>query len=156
QRDFERYLLHERRLAEATVGNYLGVSRAFLSTHRNNGTVDPHQLSPTDVLGFVRRVAQTRPPRSAKFTITGLRAFLRFLYVQGRTATDLAASVPTVPHWQGGGTAQVVERPRGRVRAAQLRPDDDGRQAGLCRVVPPGPARPSGRGSRRHDPRRHR
>jgi site-specific recombinase XerD len=100
QRDFEHYLLHERGLAEATVDNYLEASRAFLSTHLNNGTVDPHQLSPADVLGFVRRVAQARPPRSAKFTITGLRAFLRFLYVQGRTATDLAASVPTVPHWK--------------------------------------------------------
>jgi integrase/recombinase XerD len=79
QRDFERYLLHERGLAEATVGNYLGAARAFLSAHLNNGTVDPHQLSPADVIGFVRRIAQSRPPRSAKFTITGLRAFLRFL-----------------------------------------------------------------------------
>jgi site-specific recombinase XerD len=100
QRDFERYLLHERGLAEATVSNYLGASRAFLSTHLNNGTVDPRQLSLADVIGFVRRIAQSRPPRSAKFTISGLRAFLRFLYVQGRTATDLAASVPTVPHWK--------------------------------------------------------
>lgn len=100
QRDFERYLLHERGLAEATVGNYLGASRAFLSTRFDRGAVDPHQLSPADVIGFVRRIAQSRPPRSAKFTITGLRAFLRFLYAQGRTAADLAASVPTVPHWK--------------------------------------------------------
>jgi site-specific recombinase XerD len=100
QRDFEHYLLHERGLAEATIGNYLVASRTFLGTRLHNGTVDPHQLNPADVIGFVRRMAQARPPRSTKFLITGLRAFLRFLYVQGRTATDLAASVPTVPHWK--------------------------------------------------------
>lgn len=100
QRDFEHHLLRERGLASATVGNYLGISRTFLSMHFPTGRVELHQLTPAGVIGFVRRVAQARPPRSAKFTITGLRAFLRFLYMHGRTATDLAAAVPTVPHWK--------------------------------------------------------
>jgi site-specific recombinase XerD len=100
QRDFERYLLQERGLATATIGNYLGVSRTFLTTHFNKEMVDPQQLRPSDVIRFVRRIALSQPPSSAKFTITGLRAFLRFLYVQGRTATNLTASVPTIPHWK--------------------------------------------------------
>ena len=100
ERDFERYLLHERGLAAATIGNYLWVSRTFLTTHFNKEMVDPQQLRPSDVIRFVQRIAQSQPPSSAKFTITGLRAFLRFLYVQGRTATNLTSSVPTIPHWK--------------------------------------------------------
>ena len=100
ERDFERYLLHERGLAAATIANYLWVSRAFLTTHFNKEMVDPQQLRPSDVIRFVQRIAQSQPPSSAKFTITGLRAFLRFLYVQGRTATNLTSSVPTIPHWK--------------------------------------------------------
>jgi integrase/recombinase XerD len=100
ERDFERYLLHERGLAAATIGNYLWVTRTFLTTHFNKEMVDPQQLRPFDVIRFVQRIAQSQPPSSAKFTITGLRAFLRFLYVYGRTATDLTSSVPTIPHWK--------------------------------------------------------
>lgn len=100
ERDFERYLLHERGLAAATIGNYLRVSRTFLTTHFNKEMVDPQQLRSSDVIRFVQRIAQSQPPSSAKFTITGLRAFLRFLYMQGRTATNLTSSVPTIPHWK--------------------------------------------------------
>jgi site-specific recombinase XerD len=100
QRDFERYLLQERGLATATIRNYLCVWRRFLLTHFHKEMLDPHQLTPAHIIRFVRRIAQSRPPRSAKFTIVGLRAFLRFLYVHGRTATDLTASVPTIPHWK--------------------------------------------------------
>ena len=74
----QRYLLHERGLAAATIGNYLWVSRTFLTTHFNKEMVDPQQLRPSDVIRFVQRIAQAQPPSSAKFTITGLRAFLRF------------------------------------------------------------------------------
>jgi hypothetical protein len=83
----------------ATIGNYVGVAQTFLTMHFYKERIDPHQLRPAAVLRFVRRIAQVQPPRSAKFSITGLGAFLRFLYVQGRTATDLTASVPTKPHW---------------------------------------------------------
>jgi site-specific recombinase XerD len=100
ERDFERYLLHERGLAAATIANYLWVSRTFLTTHFNKEMVDPQQLRPSDVIRFVQRLAQSQPLSSAKFAITGLRAFLRFLYVQGRTATNLTSSVPTIPHWK--------------------------------------------------------
>jgi site-specific recombinase XerD len=100
ERDFERYLLQERGLAAATISNYLKVARTFLTTHFNEEMADLEQLRLSNVIRFVHLIAKSRQPRSAKFTITGLRAFLRFLYVQGRTATDLTPSVPTVPHWK--------------------------------------------------------
>jgi site-specific recombinase XerD len=89
ERDFERYLLQERGLAAATIANYLGGACTFLTTHFGKETADPQRLRRSDVIRFVHRIAQSKPSPSAKFTITGLRAFLRFLYVQGRTATDL-------------------------------------------------------------------
>ena len=78
----------------------LGGRGTFLTTHFDKETADPQRLRPSDVIRFVHRIAQSKPSPSAKFTITGLRAFLHFLYVQGRTATDLTPSVPTVPHWK--------------------------------------------------------
>jgi site-specific recombinase XerD len=100
ENDFEHYLLQERGLAAATIGNYLRVARMFLMTHFSEEMVDPQRLRSPDVIRFVHRIAQSQPPRSAKFAITGLRAFLRFLYVRGRTDIDLTPSVPTVPHWK--------------------------------------------------------
>lgn len=100
ERDFERYLLQERGLATATIHNYLGVARRFLTAHLNKETGDSQQLRHSDVIRFVCQVARSQPPSSAKYTITGLRAFLRFLYVRGRSAVDLASSVPTIPHWK--------------------------------------------------------
>jgi site-specific recombinase XerD len=100
ERDFERYLLQERGLAAVTISNYLRVARTFLEAHFHEEMADPQRLRPPDVIRFVHRIAQSRPPRSAKHTITGLRAFLRFLYVGARTATDLTPSVPTIPHWK--------------------------------------------------------
>jgi site-specific recombinase XerD len=109
ERDFERYLLQERGLAAATIANYSRVSRTFLSAHFNDETPDPQRLGPSDVIRFVRQIAHLQPPRSAKYTITGLRAFLRFLYVQGRTATDLTWSVPTIPHWNVEALPRTLE-----------------------------------------------
>jgi site-specific recombinase XerD len=97
---FEHYLRQERGLAAATIVNYLRISRTFLATHPDKEAVDPQRLGPADVIRFVQRIAQSQSPRSAKLTITGLRSFLRFLYVQGRTTGNLAPSVPTIPHWK--------------------------------------------------------
>src|SRR5262249_49212565 len=49
-RDFERYLLQERGLAAATVGNYLKVARTFLKAHFDEEMADPQRLRPPDVI----------------------------------------------------------------------------------------------------------
>ena len=100
ERDFEHYLRRERGLAAATIVNYLRVPRTFLTAHFAKKAIDLHQLRPPDVIRFVRQLALQQPVPTAKYTLTGLRAFLRFLYVQGRTAIDLTASVPTIPNWK--------------------------------------------------------
>ena len=98
ERDFEQYLLRERGLVATTIANYLRVARTFLTAHFDKETIELDRLRPLDVIRFVRRVAHQRPPSTAKNMVTGLRVFVRFLYVQGRTTVDLTSSVSTIPH----------------------------------------------------------
>ena len=114
-------------LAATTIANYLWVCGTFLTTHFDKEMVDPQRLRPSDVIRFVHRIAQSKPPSSAKFTITGLRAFLRFLYVQGQDGHRSHPLRPDGPPLESDRHPQDVEGPRDRILAAELRPDDGGR-----------------------------
>lgn len=97
---FEHYLIQERVLAKATRTTYLPVARDFLSQRFGKGPVRIGDLRAEDVSAFVVRRARVVSPGVAKLTTTGLRSFLRFLFVQGDTATDLAPCVPVVAFWR--------------------------------------------------------
>ena len=91
---FAGYLARERCLAAESIRGYTGVARRFL------GEVDVGGLTAADVTGFARRECGRRGVASAKATVTGLRALLRFLYLDGQIATPLAAAVPSAACWQ--------------------------------------------------------
>jgi integrase len=57
-------------------------------------------LTAADVTGFVRHECGRRGVASAKATVTGLRALLRFLYLDGQITTPLAGAVPSAACWQ--------------------------------------------------------
>ena len=98
-RNYERYLLEERGLAEATVGNYVAVVDHFLSTKFHRRSLNFFRLRAPDITGFVQhRVHQLRP-KSANLLLTGLRSFLRYLRHKGKIRTDLALCVPSVARW---------------------------------------------------------
>jgi site-specific recombinase XerD len=97
---FGEYLARERGLAGDSVRSYTGVARRFLA---GVGAVDGagvEGLTAADVTGFVRRECGRRGVASAKATVTGLRALLRFLYLDGQITTPLAGAVPSAACWQ--------------------------------------------------------
>jgi integrase len=65
-------------------------------------------LTAADVTGFVRRECGRRGVASAKVTVTGLRALLRFLYLDGRITAPLAEAVPSAACWQLAGLPRGV------------------------------------------------
>jgi len=95
---FAGYLARERCLAADSIRSYTGVARRFLA---EAGAGDDVQgLTAADVTGFARRECGRRGVASAKATVTGLRALLRFLYLDGQIATPLAGAVPSAACWQ--------------------------------------------------------
>ena len=95
---FAGYLARERCLAEDSIRSYTGVARRFLA---EAGTGDDVQgLTAVDVTGFARRECGRRGVASAKATVTGLRALLRFLYLDGQIAMPLVGAVPSAACWQ--------------------------------------------------------
>jgi integrase/recombinase XerD len=91
---FAGYLARERCLAADSIRGYTGVARRFLAE------VDVAGLTAADVTGFARRECGRRGVASAKATVTGLRALLRFLYLDGQITTPLAGAVPSAACWQ--------------------------------------------------------
>jgi integrase/recombinase XerD len=109
--EFAEYLVRERGLAagSSTVRDYRRVARRFLS-----GRVAPDGgvglLTAGDVTGFVlaecRRLGSAR---SGKLIVTALRGLLRFLYLEGSTASDLTGAVPLVAGWRGASLPRALD-----------------------------------------------
>ena len=95
---FAEYLVRERGLAAESVRSYTGVARRFLGGAGGAGGAEG--LTAADVTGFVRRECGRRGVASAKATVTGMRALLRFFYLDGQITAPLAGAVPSAACWQ--------------------------------------------------------
>ncbi len=106
---FAAYLVAERGLAEATVISYRSVAARFLDGRSPAHGVDLGELTAGEVSAFVAaECGRRRSVGSVNNVVTALRALLRFLHVQGHTATSLATAVPTAPGWRGGGMPRAL------------------------------------------------
>ena len=86
---FERYLLGERALAEGTASGYVMHARWFLDGLANEDALV--RLSAGEVTGAVVRKADSGMSVAAvQYFVSGLRAFLRFCFVEGLVAADLS------------------------------------------------------------------
>lgn len=99
-REFNRYLIQERGLSAATIGNYVAVVERFLTRRFGEGSVDLIAVQAHDITDFILAQARRLSPKSAQLMVTALRGFLRFLYQHGYIAVDLGAAVPTVADWR--------------------------------------------------------
>lgn len=97
---FKQYLEEDRGLVEKTVERYLPFIHQFLLERFGQKPAKLSRLCANDVTGFVLRHARDNGPRSAKFMVTALRSFLRFLRMHGEISTDLAGCVPAVAEWR--------------------------------------------------------
>ena len=98
--DFRAYLVEERGLAASTVASDLHVARLFLATRPQIPRLGLDDLGASGVLDYVRDECRHRSPGSARYVVAGLRAFLRFCYLSGRTSRPLADAVPKIASWR--------------------------------------------------------
>lgn len=91
---FRQHLLNERGLAETTTTAYLLRASRFLSWTAADG--DVAGLTTGDVTRAVLRESQSVSVGSAQFFVTALRSFLRFCFVEGLIAVNLAPAALAV------------------------------------------------------------
>lgn len=90
---FHSYLLAERGLAAGTAGAYMVRARRFLEECPDGELAD---LTAGDVTRAVQREAARVSVGSTQFFVAGLRAFLRFCFVEGLVGADLSAAALAV------------------------------------------------------------
>jgi len=99
EEEFQLYLQQERRLASATVVDYLAFAKRFLAHCFADGEVRLDCLRAVDVVGFVQREAARYHPKRSKLMTTALRSFLQYARYRDLISLDLRSSVPTVASW---------------------------------------------------------
>jgi len=94
---YRRYLLDERGLAAGTVRYYKRIARSFLAeVSETDGELDLGRLAAGEVTRFVLEQCAARSVSTARNWVMALRSLLRFMYLDGLTAADLAGAVPAV------------------------------------------------------------
>jgi integrase/recombinase XerD len=107
---YSAYLREQRGVSSSTVRNYVGVARAFLAWREmSTGTLALRELDGAAVIAFVLGEAQRGSVGSAKCLVTRLRAFLRFLHVEGEICRELAGVVPSVASWRLAGLVKALD-----------------------------------------------
>lgn len=113
--NYRGYLLGERSLAPGTVRYYVRFAGLFLSWVSSDGELDLGTVTSGEVTRFVVEECGRRRAGSARTLIMALRSLLRFVHVEGLTATPLVGAVPAVAPWRPrslpeGLTAAAVAR----------------------------------------------
>ena len=107
---YRMYLAQERGLAAGTVASNLHVARLFLATRPQVPGLRLEQLTASEVIEFVVTECRNRSTGSARYVVAGLRALLRYCYLEGRTARPLADVVPSVAGWRLAALPRAVDR----------------------------------------------
>lgn len=103
------YLRQERGLVSSTVQARRKIAHRFLMGVEFREDGDLHRLTAAEVTGFMLRKGQGSSIGHAKLIGTGLRSFLRFVYVQGLTQTQLDAAVPAIAGSRGSALPRDLE-----------------------------------------------
>jgi len=99
---YRHYLVHERGLGQLTVRHYSNAVRPFLLNElSSDGTrMNWESVDAARVTAFVVARTPSQSRSVASTTVTALRSFLGYLYVNGLIKQQLTAAVPAVAGWR--------------------------------------------------------
>jgi len=106
---FADYLTHERGLALITREQYLKIVQRFLKECFGDSPLLLHGLGIHDVTQFLLRQTAVLSPRRAKYVVSALRTFCRFLLQRGEITPDLATAIPSVADWRLAIVPKAIE-----------------------------------------------
>jgi integrase/recombinase XerD len=107
---YRAYLFDERSLAEGTIRYYERVARLFLNSISKGDGLDVAAITTGDVSRFVLAECRRRSVGTAKTVVMALRSLLRYLYVEGLSATALVGAVPAVAPWRSASLPRALDR----------------------------------------------
>ncbi|MGH2602742.1 MAG: tyrosine-type recombinase/integrase [Dehalococcoidia bacterium] len=115
---YRQWMISDRALADRTIGRYEKTARRFLADRggaRGSGA-GAEGVTAAEVVAFLlSEVSRGLARGSLQGRVGELRSLLRFLYVKGFTATEVAQAVPPLPGWKD--TAVPPRLARAQVRA---------------------------------------
>lgn len=117
---YAAYMRKERGAAEGTIEGYVAVVHEFLVGRFGTGEVDLGGLAASEGGTYVLKRAPGLSPKRVAYLVSALRSFLRFLFVQGNTTTDLSTALLT---------AQTIHLP---IVDRYLSPEDVDRLLDTC------------------------
>ena len=97
---YEQYLQQERGLVPRTIRDHQFYVRKFLVERFGKEPLVLEEIQAPDISGFILRHCRGLSIGRARWIMTALRSFFRFLFQNGSLSSDLAASVLGVAHWQ--------------------------------------------------------
>jgi site-specific recombinase XerD len=98
--EYRSHLREDRGLTPATIENYAGYVRHFLTDISVKDELRLASVCASQIVAYIRRNApQDGIFASAKHIVTALRSFFRFARYRDYVHTDLAAAVPSVAGW---------------------------------------------------------
>jgi len=113
---FERYLLHERGLAPGTVCGYVAHARRFLN---GLSPKELHRVAAGEVTAAVLRESGRGGSVSAvQNFVAGLRAFLRYCFLEGLLGADLSGAALAVTGRRRSPLPQGISRAQARALLA--------------------------------------
>ncbi len=104
---YRRYLVSERGLSGPQVARHLATAVMFAGSV-GAGTRGWAAVTAADVTGFLAAQCPARSRPSACKLISQLRSFLRFLRLDGQTASALAQAVPPAAWWSASSLPRWV------------------------------------------------
>ena len=110
--DFRTYLVRERGLAASTVRSYVDVAGLFLTPRQDRVKLGLAELTGREVIDFVLVESGHRSSGSVRYVVTGLRALLRFLYLEGQTQQGVAEAVPATASCRLASLPRALDPPQ--------------------------------------------
>lgn len=101
RQDYEEYLRCQRGLSEETIYHCWRFAERFLKFHSKGEESDLSRITPSDITGFMQHLTSRGKPFRSKTLPTFLRNFFLFLFKSGKTATNLAPSIPRIAQRHG-------------------------------------------------------
>lgn len=101
---FHEYLLRERSVSAPVADAYVHWVRPFVAAMaKSDPELSLKELDSPAVARFLTGHLPGLSAKSAQITATAMRAFLRFVYLEGLVPVDLAGAVPAFAFRKGGG-----------------------------------------------------
>lgn len=100
EKEFSDYLVYDRGISKEAIRYQLLIAHRFLKTRFGTDRFDCDQLCASDVIQFTLNNAYKYKLRSSQTMLSALKCFLRFLYMRGKTPTNLTGCIHRVANWR--------------------------------------------------------